>query len=101
MARSTNGSSDLPTPPARPANRITTQVPVADFFGVRDAALRAHETQIDPDSHWFAVPHDLEAEVWGTDDYELARRWSTRRCPRTTSSPASGSGWPSDVSAAK
>ena len=40
---------------------------------LRDAALKAHETQIDPDSHWFAVPHDLEAEIWGTDDYELAR----------------------------
>ena len=34
---------------------------------------KAHETQIDPDSHWFAIPHDLEAEIWGTDDYELAR----------------------------
>jgi mycothiol S-conjugate amidase len=56
-----------------PASRITTRVPVADFFGVRDAALKAHETQIDPDSHWFAIPHDLEAEIWGTDDYELAR----------------------------
>jgi mycothiol S-conjugate amidase len=56
-----------------PASRITTRVPVADFFQIRDAALKAHETQIDPDSHWFAIPHDLEAEIWGTDDYELAR----------------------------
>ncbi len=56
-----------------PANRITTQVPIAEYFEQRDAALKAHETQIDPDSHWFAVPHDLEAEIWGTDDYELAR----------------------------
>ena len=46
---------------------------MAEFFAARDAALKAHATQIDPDSHWFAVPHDLEAEVWGTDDYELAR----------------------------
>jgi len=56
-----------------PGHRTTTKVPVADFFGVRDAALKAHATQIDPDSHWFAVPHELEAEVWGTDDFELAR----------------------------
>ncbi len=56
-----------------PATRITTKVSVADFFTHRDAALKAHETQIDPDSHWFAVPHELEAEIWGTDDYELAR----------------------------
>jgi mycothiol S-conjugate amidase len=55
------------------SERVTTRIPVADFYWARDAALRAHETQIDPDSHWFAIPHDLEAEVWGTDDYELAR----------------------------
>ena len=53
--------------------RITTRVPVAEYLHLRDEALRAHATQIDPDSHWFAVPHDIEAEVWGTDDYELAR----------------------------
>ena len=56
-----------------PGTRITSQVAVADYFHVRDAALRAHETQIDPDSAWFAVPRDLEAQVWGTEDYELAR----------------------------
>ncbi len=56
-----------------PAVRVTTRVPVADFFDARDAALRAHATQIDPDSHWFAIPHDIEAEVWGTDDYQLVR----------------------------
>jgi len=46
---------------------------VDDYFHVRDDALRAHETQIDPDSAWFAVPRDLEAQVWATEDYELAR----------------------------
>ncbi len=56
-----------------PGLRVTTRVPVADFFPARDAALLAHATQIDPDSRWFAVPRDIEAEVWGTDDYELAR----------------------------
>ena len=63
--------ADNPRPD--PASRITTQIPVADYFEVRDAALKAHATQIDPDSHWFAVPRDLEAAIWGTDDYELAR----------------------------
>ena len=29
--------------------RITTRVPCADYFGVRDQALLAHATQIDPD----------------------------------------------------
>ncbi len=55
-----------------PGLRMTTRVKVADFFVQRDGALKAHATQIDPDSHWFAVPHDIEASVWATDDYELA-----------------------------
>jgi mycothiol S-conjugate amidase len=53
--------------------RITTRVPCADWFGVRDQALLAHATQIDPDGHWFAVPRELQQKVWPTEDYELAR----------------------------
>ena len=62
-------SNDRPDP----GERTTTRVPVADYFESRDNALLAHATQIDPDSHWFSVPRDVEAEVWGTEDYELAR----------------------------
>ncbi len=51
--------------------RITTYVPCADWFSVRDAALLAHATQIDPDGAWFAVPRDLEREAWPTEDFEL------------------------------
>ncbi|GAA1969860.1 mycothiol conjugate amidase Mca [Nocardioides panacihumi] len=51
--------------------RITTKVPCSDFFGVRDQALLAHATQIDPDSWWFAVPHEIQAKVWPTEDFEL------------------------------
>ena len=51
--------------------RITTRVPCADYFGVRDQALLAHATQIDPDGHWFAIPRELQAEVWPTEDFEL------------------------------
>ncbi len=51
--------------------RITTRVPCGDFFGVRDQALLAHATQIDPDGHWFAMPRALQVEVWPTEDYEL------------------------------
>jgi len=66
-----------------PGERITTRVDAADFFGKRDLALMAHETQIDPNSHWFAVPHDIEAAVWGTDDYELARSLVDTTTPET------------------
>ena len=52
--------------------RITTRVPCADYFPVRDEALLAHETQIDPDGFWFAVPMELQRQIWPHEDYELA-----------------------------
>jgi mycothiol S-conjugate amidase len=52
---------------------ITTRVAAADYFGIRDDALRAHATQIDPNSSWFACPRDVERIAWPTEDYHLAR----------------------------
>ncbi|MDR0627767.1 MAG: mycothiol conjugate amidase Mca [Bifidobacteriaceae bacterium] len=51
---------------------VTTRVPVADFFLVRDAALRAHATQVDPDGWFFAVPREIERAVWPHEDFALA-----------------------------
>lgn len=56
-----------------PTNRVTTRVECADYFPVRDEALKAHATQIDPTSRWFAVPLDLQRRIWPTEDYELVR----------------------------
>nr|WP_245780260.1 mycothiol conjugate amidase Mca [Actinopolyspora righensis] len=56
-----------------PYERVTTQVECADYFEVRDDALRAHATQIDPNSRWFAVPLDIQRSVWPTEEYELVR----------------------------
>lgn len=53
--------------------RITTQVECAKYFAVRDRALLAHATQIDPDGFWFAVPMEIQQAIWPTEDYELAR----------------------------
>jgi len=52
---------------------ITTRIKVADYFDVRDEALLAHATQIDPNSSWFACPRDVERVAWPTEDYHLAR----------------------------
>ena len=52
---------------------ITTRVQAADYFGIRDEALRAHATQIDPNSSWFACPREVERIAWPTEDYHLAR----------------------------
>jgi mycothiol S-conjugate amidase len=58
---------------ARPQPGITTRVPCADFFAVRDQALLAHATQIDPGSSWFACPVEVQQAAWPTEDYHLAR----------------------------
>ncbi len=56
-----------------PANerRVTTRIWCAEYFPVRDRALIAHATQIDPDGPWFAVPLEVHQQSWPTEDYEL------------------------------
>ena len=55
-----------------PERAVTTRIPCAPWFDRRDAALRAHATQIDPSGFFFAIPRDLEADVWPVEEYELA-----------------------------
>jgi len=55
-----------------PQREVTTRINVADYFPARDAALRAHASQIDPNGFFFAIPRDLEAQVWPWDEFELA-----------------------------
>ncbi|MFI7272378.1 mycothiol conjugate amidase Mca [Streptomyces sp. NPDC049879] len=55
-----------------PERTLTTRVPCAEYFPVRDKALIAHATQIDPDGGWFRVPMEIQQEIWPTEDYELA-----------------------------
>jgi len=52
---------------------VTTRVPCGDFFGIRDEALQAHATQIDPKGFWFACPLEVQRAAWPTEDYHLAR----------------------------
>jgi mycothiol S-conjugate amidase len=54
-------------------DRVTTRVPCGDYFEIRDRALLAHETQVDPTSFWFACPIEVQQKAWPTEDYELAR----------------------------
>ncbi|MEV4892560.1 mycothiol conjugate amidase Mca, partial [Nonomuraea sp. NPDC055795] len=58
----------------RPAKwPVTTRVPCAEYFDIRDQALIAHATQIDPDGWFFSCPRELQQEIWPTEDYHLAR----------------------------
>lgn len=63
-----------------PERTVTTRIRCDDYFPRRDAALRAHATQIDPEGWFFAVPRDLEREVWPWEEFELA----ASRVPTTT-----------------
>ncbi len=53
--------------------RITTRVNVGEYQHVRGEALRAHATQIDPESpFWFALSDDIQRQIYPWDDYILA-----------------------------
>ncbi|GLZ55174.1 mycothiol S-conjugate amidase [Actinomycetospora sp. NBRC 106378] len=71
-----------------PGARVTTRVRCAEYFPVRDRALLAHATQIDPNGRWFQTPMELQQRVWPTEDYELAR--SLVGDPATTESAEDG-----------
>jgi mycothiol S-conjugate amidase len=59
--------------PPRPSHAITAMVPCGDYFEIRDEALLAHATQVDPNGGWFTCPVHLQREAWPTEDYHLAR----------------------------
>ena len=61
--------------------RVTTRVRCEEFFELRDDALRAHATQVDPDGRWFHVPMDVQRSAWPTEDYQLARSVVDARLP--------------------
>ena len=83
-----NWSADTPDPGAR----VTTRVQCADWFPVRDEALLAHATQIDPDEP--LVPRartTCSARSGRPRTTSWSARWSSRRCRKTTCSPGSRS----------
>jgi mycothiol S-conjugate amidase len=66
--------ADWLEPGRRPDIAPHARIPCADLFPRRDAALRAHASQVDPDGMWFAVPRELEREAYPYESYELL--WS-------------------------
>lgn len=53
--------------------RVTTRVECGEYFEARDEALKAHATQIDPNSRWFFVPLEIQRAIWPTEEYELVK----------------------------
>lgn len=57
-----------------PANddAITTRIDVGAFMGARSDALRAHATQVAPDSFWFAIDDETAARIYPWEEYVRA-----------------------------
>jgi mycothiol S-conjugate amidase len=56
-------------------------VEVGDWLERRDAALLAHVTQVDPDGFWFAMPRQIEREVFPYEGFLLLRTDVVVRAP--------------------
>jgi mycothiol S-conjugate amidase len=57
----------------RPPHEVTTRIQCGEHFEIRNQALIAHATQVDPNGGWFTVPADAQRAAWPTEDYHLAR----------------------------
>jgi len=67
--------------PKRPQHEITTLIQCGEYFEIRNQALIAHATQVDPEGGWFAVPAEVQRAAWPTEDYHLARSLVDSRRP--------------------
>ena len=78
-----------------PDEEVTAAVDGRAFATHKDAAMRAHPTQILVDGPFFALSNNLGQEVLGIEYYRLVRgragpgRRRRRTAGRTTCSPAS------------
>jgi mycothiol S-conjugate amidase len=55
-------------------DRLTTKIDVTGYMEVRDKALLAHATQVDPESKfWFGLPPEVAHTVYPYEDFVLAR----------------------------
>ncbi|MFI9508970.1 mycothiol conjugate amidase Mca [Nocardia sp. NPDC052566] len=63
--------------------RVTTRIECAKYFPLRDDALRAHATQIDPNGAFFAIPLEMQQRLWPTEEFELAKSRVESALPET------------------
>ena len=80
----------------RPEGRVTTRVECSKYFAVREQALLAHATQIDPDGTFFALSPADQGRIWPTEEFDLARSY----VPLTEDEDDLFAGLPADVAQA-
>ena len=61
----------------------TTHIDVGAYFDQRDNALRAHASQVSPDSSFFFWPNEFQREAWPWEDFQLARSLVETEMPET------------------
>jgi mycothiol S-conjugate amidase len=64
-------------------NLATTMVDVGAFFEHRDRALRAHASQVPPDSQFFFWPNDIQRRAWPFENFQLVRSLVETELPET------------------
>lgn len=64
-------------------NPATARIAVGDFLEARDAALRSHASQVDPQSPFFFWPNDILRAAWPYDDFELVESTVSSHNPET------------------
>lgn len=64
-------------------HQTTTRISSADFFEKRDEALHAHQSQVAPDSAFFAVSPEMQRKIWPFEDYVLAHSRVKSEAPET------------------
>jgi LmbE family N-acetylglucosaminyl deacetylase len=61
------GAPELGDDFGSPTSMITTRVDVAEWTGLKRTAMRAHASQIPPESFFLAMPDDVFARAFGTE----------------------------------
>ena len=76
------GEERLEMMASAPQEEVTTEIDISQWAGVRDEALRAHATQVDPNSpFWFGLPPEVTAELGHYEEYHLAHNCSGSEPP--------------------
>jgi mycothiol S-conjugate amidase len=60
---------------------VTTRISCGDYYHIRDRALLAHASQVDPNGFWFALPPAVQRAAWPTEDFHLARSLAGTELP--------------------
>lgn len=61
----------------------TSRIIISGFHDRRDAALRAHASQVAPDNAFFFLPHEVIDAAWPTDDFQLVESRVPALTPET------------------